>query len=846
MKRRVHTTWAILTSLVIALSGCRPQQPFYLREDGDLSHYLDVATDLDYPDVEAATLAEVTQALPPYTLDNVAFASYWDMSLEEAIQIALCNSKVFRSLGGRFVSSAFNNRAQTGEAPNAITLGPDQVRTIYDPAIAESTPFNGVEFALSAFDAQWSTNFFYQNNDRQQNVLPAMPITDFFQQVFRQKLSTFSTQLSKITAQGGQFTLSNNITYDLNNNPTRQTPKDWNVNYELSFNQPLLAGAGVEYNRIAGPFSPFLQVVGGGPPTSQQIDGVVLARINVDISLADFEDGVRDLVNETESAYWELAFAWRNLETANTALNSARQTWQKINVLFQISTRGGEAKEEAQAREQFYQFKSQTQTLLNELFRAENRLRYALGLAPTDGRLIRPIDQPTIAKVEFDWCEITEEALARSLELRRQKWRVKQQELQLIAAKNLLLPRLDLNGLYRFQGLGDDLFGRRDFEFSPEDPFALTGSSALQTLASGQFQEWQLGFQSTMTLGFRRELNDVRHFQLQIARARAVLQDMELEISHQLADAVRQLELNYELTQTNFNRTLAADRQVDALQAAFEAETVTLDQLLEAQRRRAEAQTSFFRTLLDYQRAIITVHSTKGSLLEYNNVYLQEGLWPDKAQFDAHRLARKRDAGIYLNYGYTRPEVVSQGAVRQNPEGHPLMPRPRGVPADANAPEELPTPAPDATLPVPDANPAEGELTSHVSIAPNNTQMARQFQWGPLGLKPANAPTPGDTWTRIVGSSESAPAQGDTWSRIVGQSDDARDNRRPVTRSALQKIEGHAPRPAVPTAPRRDSRVRPINHLEQQPDSQPSSGHESVPHQPTRPTARPAASWQGS
>jgi hypothetical protein len=78
---------------------------------------------------------------------------------------------------------------------------------------------------------------------------------------------------------------------------------------------------------------------------------------------------------------------------------------------------------------------------------------------------------------------------------------------------------------------------------------------------------------------------------------------------------MRQLELNYELTQTNFNRALAADRQVEAVQAAFEAETVTLDQLLEAQRRRAEAQTSYFRTLLDYQRAIIDVHLRKGSLL---------------------------------------------------------------------------------------------------------------------------------------------------------------------------------------------------------------------------------------
>src|SRR5690606_34783505 len=145
-------------------------------------------------------------------------------------------------------------------APDAITQAPDQTRTIYDPAIIETTPFSGVESALSAFDAQWTSNFFYQHNDRQQNVEPQVPISDFFRQVFVQNTSTFNTALTKITAQGGQFSVRNNIVYDLNNNPTRQVPKDWNVNYEVGFSQPLLAGAGAEFNRIAGPYNPFQNI----------------------------------------------------------------------------------------------------------------------------------------------------------------------------------------------------------------------------------------------------------------------------------------------------------------------------------------------------------------------------------------------------------------------------------------------------------------------------------------------------------------------------------------------------------------------------------------------------------
>jgi outer membrane protein TolC len=747
----------------------------------------------------------VDQALPPLTLANLNFAEKWKLTLEEAIQSSLANSKVFRSLGGRFVSSAFNNRAQTGDAPDALTSAPDASRTVYDAAITETTPFSGVEYALSQFDTQWSTNLFYQKNDRQQNVRPTLPISAFFVNVFQQDTATFNTQLTKFTAQGGQFTVRNNIVYDLNNNPTRQVAADWNANYEVSFNQPLLAGAGVQFNRIAGPFNPFSQVVGGAQQ-SQQFDGVLLARINVDISLADFEAGVRNLVNDTEQSYWELAFAWRNLETSQTALESARQTWKKIHLLYIVGTRGGEAKEEAQAREQFYQFKSQTQTLLNELFRAENRLRYVMGIAVTDGRLILPIDKPTVAKVEFDWRETMEEAMSRSLDLRRQKWKIKQQELQVIAAKNLVMPRLDLNGTYRWLGLGDSLLDTGAQRFNPANPVqGLQNTSALGTLASGQFQEWALGMQATMPIGFRKELATVRFYQLSLARERARLQDEELEISHQVADALRQLELNYQLTETNFNRTLAADRQVEAVQAAFEAETVTLDQLLEAQRRRSEAQTSYFRTLLDYQRAIITIHYRKGSLLEYDNVYLNEGPWPAKAQFDAHRLARQRDASVYLNYGFTRPDVSSQGPIRQMKPGEEYLPGGHesssldGIPTDAAAPEELPTPAA-----APPGSSVELNTPLRVQTA---AAVQRGFEWGPLGL-----------------ASESSDLDKlPDFDSLDGQ-------------TATTVAKGASPKKNGPVRSRETSLMQPVMHQEQLP----TSSYESLENQPPRPAARAA------
>ena len=168
-----------------------------------------------------------------------------------------------------------------------------------------------------------------------------------------------------------------------------------------------------------------------------------------------------------------------------------------------------------------------------------------------------------------------------------------------------------------------------------------------------------------MPIGFRRELSGVRHHELLIARERAILQDLELEISHQLGDSIRDIDNYYGLSQTNFNRRVASEKEVQAVDAAYKADRVTLDLLLDAQRRRAEAESAYYRSLIDYNKSIMNVHFRKGSLLDYNGVYLAEGPWPGKAYFDAMREARKRDASMYLDYGFTRPNVISRGPYQQ-------------------------------------------------------------------------------------------------------------------------------------------------------------------------------------
>lgn len=692
MTRQMQPFWVGLLIAATVFTGCAPRQPFFFNEDGDLSHYKGVATEIEYADVNTDRLADVAGAMAPFTLKNSdpANMEIWNLPLEEAMRITMTNSKVIRTIGGNVL-----------QPPALLSQSPDSFPTVYDPAIAETNPRIGVEAALSAFDAQLASSVLWARNDRPVNV-GGVIAEEIFARFFEQDLGQGTIELRKTTATGGTFFLRENTFYEYNNNPTRLFPSDWNQNIEAEFRHPLLQGAGVQFNRIAGP---------NAQPGFFFANGVILARINVDITLADFEIAVRNLVRDVETAYWELYFAYRNLDALIAGRDSALQTWRRVYALYIVSAVGGEAEKEAQAREQYFLFRAQVENSLSTLYATENRLRFLMGIAATDGRLIRPADEPSIARINLDWYEIHEEALARSTELRRQKWRVKQREVELIATKNFLLPRLDATGRYRWLGWGDDWWyaNRSNAQFS----------NAMQTLTTGRFEEWQFGLNFNMPIGFRRELAAVRNMQLLLARERAVLQDEELEVSSQLSDAIRSVDLNYGLAQTNFNRRVAAERNVEAVRAAYDTGTVTLDLVLDAQRRLADAEASYYRSLADYMLAIRDVHLRKGSLLEYNGIMLAEGPWPAKAYFDAMRRARERDAAHYIDYGFTLPRVMSRGAYQQHIHGGTGGLQ-GSVPANTSHPEEVPSPQPTPA-------PANGTAPARFTPAPASALgMARQ------------------------------------------------------------------------------------------------------------------------
>ncbi len=701
----------------------------YLGDD-DVRYYKDVAEEIDYPALDCPTPAELSFSEEPHTVNNQERDEPWDMTIEEAVQLALQNSEIVRSAGQFLVPG------------NSLFTSADRNPSVFDPAIQETGVLfggRGVEAALSEFDANFTTRMVWGRDEAIQNNVFFGGGLNPGGTLVRQS-GNFDASLGKIFANGGQIQLGHRVSYQRVNIPGQLFPSTYTGNVEASYRQPLLAGAGVEYTRIAGPIAASF---GGLSGVTQ---GVVIARINNDITIANFEAAVINLTKDAQDTYWDLYLAYRNFDTAVAARNAALATWRKANITGKIGgARDFQPTDESQALDQYFAAQALVDTARSNIYTTETRLRRLLGLPVNDGRIIRPANEPITAEIVPDWYISLAEALTNRVELRQQKWNIKSLQLQLKAAHSLTRPRLDLIARYGINGFGDQLIGYDD------DDSAGTAQGLdnfYETLTQGNQTGWNLGLEMTVPIGLRSAHAQVRNIELRLVKANKLLETQELEIGQELAVAFQELARAYTAAKSQYSRRLAAIENARVYDVQVIAGSKTIDETLRSQERRARAEVDFYTSLVEYNKALTNLQFRKGTLLAATNVQLLEGGWNPDAYVDAYRRAQARSEALNAPFLHTEPpefavdhpvggvEYMQPGAAEPNPfpAGEPPLTAPQNdVPP---APAQEPTPA-ESTSGEPYAPPLPmptEESDGHVTAVPFPDPAVPKFR----GLLPAS------------------------------------------------------------------------------------------------------------
>ena len=629
----------------------------------------------------------------------------WDLSLDEAIKLTLYRTEVIRE------------QNQFGASTNPLLSAPLAIVSVFDPAIQETgVGFNrGPEAALADFDAQFTSSLTGTRDETIQNnrfVVGGDP-----GETLLQENVAFQNRLTKQFATGGTASFFHDVNRSSNNIPPASEggsnlfPSVYNTVLGVDFRQPLLAGAGTRFNRIAGPNARNNRFLGN-------LDqGVLIARINTDQTVADFEREVRNLLRDVERAYWDLATAYHAFDAEVAARGALLEIYRNVKVRADEQLTGGGAADLAQALDAYRDAQFRTETARAQLLRAELGLRRLMNLPVNDGRVIRPADEPVLARFTPDWRASLSGALVNRVELRRQKWEITRLALQLEAAQNAARPTLDVVSGYRVNGFGDQLLSRGVGDIA-DTGFDL--NSSYNKLADGNQTGYSLGLEFAMPVGFRAAKVQVQNLELRLAKARSTLEAQEHEISHELAAAFQTVAEQYALATVALNRRRAAVDRVQAFEALQDTAAGDLDLLLRSEVSLAQSETQYWQAVYAYNQAIADVFHRQGTLLERDGVYLAEGDWTPGALADAEREAWDRAnalAAPNLNVDplpFARPESPAVplpnaiGGIDLPPD---LNPGPAGA-----APPPLPLPTEPGPLDPPD--PPGGVLPAPAPVLP--------------------------------------------------------------------------------------------------------------------------------
>gem|GEM_PF-117706 len=691
-----RTTVATLLLAVLGQGCAAPDRSLqYVVQNGSgAKYYRDYATSLEYPAEPEGAETSPELFRSPRTITTLEDVEQRPVTLNECVRMALSNAAIIRDDQG-FLSPG-----------NPLLANPQRVASIYDSAI-QDTGFlfgsRGTEASLSDFDPVLTSSL---QAGRSEDVQNTANIGLTQGDVLTENSTQWQTRLEKAFAHSGTFAVENNWSYS-RNNQTRLFDSAYTGVLQAEYRQPLLAAAGTEFTRIAGPAAQNIRGVSG---VSQ---GVLISRINSDISLLDFEQSVTQMIRDVENKYWDL---YLSLHLYHSEVMTFRDIVKYGDLL---ATRAEAQDTVYQAQNRLYEADARIKGSLADVLQAENRLRRLMGLPLNDGQFLTPTDHPSEAKLVPAWDSTLTEALAHRTELRRQKWEIRSLELQLKAARNLNRPRLDFVSQYRVNGFGDTIGS------SEEDDDELTDvgyKNALESLTQGNQTGWGAGLQFSLPLGLRLARAQVRNYELRLRKARRVLEVQEEEVARELNNAVLEMDRWYLLAESGSKR---ADVAINYAATAEERvasdnsrDPSSIGRVLEAKITSRDADQSYLRSIVEYNKAINELNFRKGTLLQANSIYLAEGEWNPLAYQQAAERGEAISSGLDNNHVEATPEEFTRGPAPSAWES-------RGDPTRPFVPGALEPKSPAVSKPVtqPPVAPAEKsvESTLEPTVPPRTT-----------------------------------------------------------------------------------------------------------------------------
>jgi len=333
---------------------------------------------------------------------------------------------------------------------------------------------------------------------------------------------------------------------------------------------------------------------------------VDIARLNYKIALFGFREKAENMASQVISGYWRLLQARRGYEIQKELLDRTFGTLNKVEGRREIDATDIQIKQtEASA-------KAREAALLQakkEIIDAQDalvRLMMDAQLNMLDDFEIIPSSEASLKTEKLDSTKILEVAMKKNPAIQRAKIETEIADINIRVAENQNMPRLDLVGTARAQGLAR---GRNEAE---------------DRLETGEYDSYAIGLSLEYPLGNRQRYAELLKRRLERRRAISALQNVADQVAILAKEGIRKIETNYSEIQVQKDAADAARIHLQALENSEPIrERLTPEFLLvklQAQEALANAQRSETRAIVEFNVSLVELAQISGTVLELRQV----------------------------------------------------------------------------------------------------------------------------------------------------------------------------------------------------------------------------------
>jgi len=474
-------------------------------------------------------------------------------------------------------ASAARKLALAETLQTAVRQNPDLERATIDISVAEASVLQslGLDDWVVTGTGTWT-----------RTRIPSSPTNPFVTSATRYSLSA---GVAHGLRTGGSISIDANGSLNQTSCIDFMTGQPYDCNeyrggVSLTLFQPLLRDRGERVARAAQRIA------------AVERDATALAREGVALNT------VRNIIQ----AYWELAYAAREIEIRKGSLELAEE---QLRITRAGIDAGAIAPTESLALEQGIAVREEA-ILLSEIAVSQRslELRRLIGLEVGPGEIdIEASEPPAIADRDFDLDATITRALDRNPSLAILAKTDEANRIEIEITENGLRPRLDATISAGPNSTGDEL-GNTVEEIAKLKSYSVSASLSYEH-----------------TLGNRAAEGARERSRQQALRTRVDLETGKRETAVAVVNAVnlvRSARKRIEVTQKSID---LAEKNLDTEKARFEAGDATNFDILRRQEEIEQAQLSHERAIVDYMQAIALVDSLTGDLLDRYGIRIAEG-----------------------------------------------------------------------------------------------------------------------------------------------------------------------------------------------------------------------------